>query len=305
MKKLLLLSSLLCASAAFADGGNLPPALGTLGRFHLVLLHFPIALLFGVAATEAFLRRRLPEEKRVDAIGALLVFAAAGAVVATATGLLLAADEEFRGHTATMLSQHRVGGIVTAVLAVATAVAFRKASLKKAYLPLLAASLVGVTLTGHRGGDLVHGEGYLLSSLAEKKVDKEDGDLVVASDGDETGNETGNEERQRYPEGSIPSNPTYAKDIKPLLDRSCVKCHGPEKRKGGLRLDKKRFALKGGETGPAVVAGNVAESLLIKYITLPADDEDIMPSRGKLLANSEIETLKKWVEQGAQWPDDG
>lgn len=291
----------LAAAPALADGGNLPPAIGVIGRLHLLLLHFPLAVLVAALFVELLLRKKVPADKRREVTGALLLVGALGAVVASATGLLFAADEDWRGHTATMLAQHRAGGIVTTVLAVASLAAFKKAAWNKAYLPLLGLAVVAVSLTGHRGGDLVHGEGFLFAPFSEDKgADGDEHAPVVASDGDEEGSA----ERERWPEGSVPEKPSYAKDIKPLVDRSCVKCHGPEKRKGGLRLDKKRFAMKGGETGPAIVPGDAAESLLIKYIVLPVDDEDVMPSKGKLLAQSEIETLKKWIAQGAEWPDD-
>lgn len=291
----------LLAGPAFADAGNLPPVLGFVGRFHLLFLHFPLAVLFAVLFIELLLRKSVPADKRREVTGLLLLIGALGAVVASATGLLYAADEDWRGHTATMLMQHRAGGIVTTILAVATLVSFRKPSWSKAYLPLLVVATIAVAATGHRGGDLVHGEGYIFESFnTEKKSEGDEPQSVAASDGDEGGSE----ERARWPEGQIPEKPTYAKDIRPLMERSCVKCHGPEKRKGGLRLDKKRFAMKGGETGAAIVPGDAAGSLLIKYITLPVDDEDIMPSKGKLLAQSEIETLKKWIAQGAEWPDE-
>jgi hypothetical protein len=83
-----------------------------------------------------------------------------------------------------------------------------------------------------------------------------------------------------------------------------LKCHGPEKRKSGQRLDEKRFAFKGGESGPvAIVPGDADKSLVYTLVGKPPDDEDVMPPKGKLLSLSEIETLKRWIEQGAVWPD--
>ena len=281
----------------------MPPALAVIGRTHLLLLHFPIALLFAVLAIEIVLRKRLPSDRRREMTSAVLLAAALGAVVAAATGLLYAQAEDFHGRELVLIGQHRIAGIVTAVLTVAAFVAHRRADLRVAYLPMLAVATIAVTFTGHRGGELVHGEGYVLKALdAKKEGGKEDSpDRIVASDGEDPTEDV----RLRWPEGTVPEHPDYLKDIKPLIDRSCLKCHGPEKRKSGLRLDKKRYAMKGGETGLAIVPGDVEKSLLTKYIQLPADDDDVMPSRGKLLAQSEIETLKKWVAQGAEWPDDG
>lgn len=280
--------------------------LAVLGRTHLLLLHFPIAVMFAVLVLELALRKR--EERRV-VIGPLLVVGALGSLLAMATGLAYASTEEFHGHTLVLLGQHRVGGIVAAVLSCVAVVAHMRSELKVAYLPALVCACVAVSFTGHRGGQMVHGENYITEPLHAKDSDDDTGP-VAASDGvdpedakkKKVDKDTG--DRGRWPEGAVPEKPDYAKDIKPIFERSCYKCHGPEKRKNGLRIDKKRFAMKGGETGPAIVPGDVDKSLLTKYISLPEDDDDIMPSKGKLLAKSEIETLKKWVAQGAEWPDD-
>lgn len=279
----------------------MPPALAVVGRTHLLLLHFPIALLFAVLAVELVLRKRLPGDRRREMTSAVLLAAALGAVAAASTGLLYAQSEDFHGRELVLIGQHRIAGIVTAVLAVATFIAHRRAQMKVAYLPLLVLATGAVTFAGHRGGELVHGEGYVLKALDQKKDGKDDApDRIVASDGDDSAQDT----RLRWAEGTAVEHPDYLKDVKPIIDRSCLKCHGPEKRKSGLRLDKKRYAMKGGETGLAIVPGDVEKSLLTKYIQLPPDDDDVMPSKGKLLAQSEIETLKRWVAQGAAWPDD-
>jgi uncharacterized membrane protein len=274
--------------------------LAVLGRTHLLLLHFPIAVMFAALALELALRKR--EERRV-VIGPLLVVGAVGSLLSMGTGLMYAQTEEFHGHALTLLAQHRIGGIVAAVLSLVALVAHQRAELKVAYLPALVVACVAVTFTGHRGGQMVHGENYITEPLHAKDGEDLDDRPRAPSDGDEKA-EKDKGDRQRWPEGSVPDKPDYAKDIKPLIERSCLKCHGPEKRKNGLRLDKKRFAMKGGETGAAIVPGDVEKSLLTKYISLPDDDDDVMPSKGKLLAKSEIETLKKWVAQGAEWPDD-
>ena len=95
----------------------------------------------------------------------------------------------------------------------------------------------------------------------------------------------------------------FAKDIKPILDQHCVKCHGEEKQKGKLRLDMKDAALKGGKAGPALVAGNVDKSELFRRIILPKTDDDFMPSEGEPLSKAQIDVIREWINQGAVWPD--
>src|SRR5687767_10541380 len=98
----------------------------------------------------------------------------------------------------------------------------------------------------------------------------------------------------------------FAKDIKPLLEQSCLKCHGTEKPKGGLRLDTRANAIKGGDDGTALVPNKPQESPLYTTTILAADHDDVMPPQPKerKLTKAETDLLKAWIEQGAVWPDD-
>jgi len=97
----------------------------------------------------------------------------------------------------------------------------------------------------------------------------------------------------------------FTKHIQPLLAKKCVSCHGPEKQKAGLRLDRKSAAFKGGDDfGSAIVPGKSRESPLFRVVTgLEAGVE--MPAEGEKLTGEEIELLKRWIDSGAKWPDDG
>lgn len=92
----------------------------------------------------------------------------------------------------------------------------------------------------------------------------------------------------------------YQDRIGPILDRHCVACHGPEKQKAGLRLDSHAWVMKGAESGAMVLPGNAAGSELLRRITLPAGDEEVMPSEGKpLLSREEIRNIELWILGGA------
>ncbi len=277
------------------------------GRLHFPLLHFPIALLFGVALLE-FVWRRGDQLQRRAFVAPLLVTAALSAVVTVVAGLALANGESFDGAQADTFNLHRGLGIATAVLAVVLVV-LQKIS-AAAYRPLLAVAVVGVTVVGHEGGELVHGAGYLTRTSSPTTTTTTTATATAthddlprkASDGDE--GDEGSDVRERWPEGPLVEKPDYVTHIKPIFDRSCVKCHGPEKRKSGLRLDQKRFAMTGGESGPtAIVPGDAGKSLVFSSCALAPDEDGVMPPRGKLLALSEIETIKRWIDQGAVWPD--
>jgi mono/diheme cytochrome c family protein len=95
----------------------------------------------------------------------------------------------------------------------------------------------------------------------------------------------------------------FDRDVRPILEQHCFKCHGPDKQKAGLRLDRKPSALKGGDSGePAVVPGNLVKSHLLKLVT--SDDPELaMPPKGERLKPAEVAKLQKWVETGAHWVD--
>ena len=93
---------------------------------------------------------------------------------------------------------------------------------------------------------------------------------------------------------------TFADNVVPVLGHNCVKCHGPEKHKGGLRLDSHAAILAGGEDGAVVSAGDAPGSEMIRRITLSPDDDDFMPSGDHPpLTPAEINLLASWIIAGA------
>ncbi|MEM7392596.1 MAG: c-type cytochrome domain-containing protein, partial [Verrucomicrobiota bacterium] len=95
----------------------------------------------------------------------------------------------------------------------------------------------------------------------------------------------------------------FDKHIEPLLDRHCIGCHGTQKQKGGLRLDTKALAFAGGDNGPVLVPGKPDESELYVRMTLPMDDDDVMPPSEKArIDKANIAFVRQWIERGAPWP---
>ena len=94
----------------------------------------------------------------------------------------------------------------------------------------------------------------------------------------------------------------FAREIAPILEGACVRCHNPEKTKGKLQLHTRAAAFKGGASGEAIVPGKPDESELIARISLPHDDDDIMPQEADPLSNPQIGILRDWIEEGAPWP---
>src|SRR5256885_14970812 len=97
----------------------------------------------------------------------------------------------------------------------------------------------------------------------------------------------------------------FNRDIRPILSENCYACHGPDsgKRKAGLRLDQKEGALAELKSGNhAIVSGDPSKSALVSRITA-ADEDDRMPpiKTGKHLSPAQIDTLRRWIAEGAEW----
>ena len=108
--------------------------------------------------------------------------------------------------------------------------------------------------------------------------------------------------------GATDSNPAAAavdadffeRDIRPLLIRHCHECHGDlAEPKGGLKLTSREDVLRGGDSGPAAVAGQPHESLLISAVKYDGLE---MPPDGKRLSEAEIARLNEWIQRGMPWP---
>jgi mono/diheme cytochrome c family protein len=98
----------------------------------------------------------------------------------------------------------------------------------------------------------------------------------------------------------------FAKQIQPIFASRCYACHGPDKQKNGLRLDRAKDALTGGDSGAAIVPGNPAEGELLRRVTSRDKSERMPPvDKGEPLTPDQIQALRLWIEQGAKWPDDG
>lgn len=94
----------------------------------------------------------------------------------------------------------------------------------------------------------------------------------------------------------------FADDIRPIFETHCYRCHGSQRQEGGLRLDQKTGALKGGDLGPAIVPGDSAGSLLVQAVA-GMNKDLIMPRKGERLTEEQIELLRAWIDAGANWPD--
>ncbi|MDV6032869.1 MAG: DUF1553 domain-containing protein [Phycisphaera sp. RhM] len=91
----------------------------------------------------------------------------------------------------------------------------------------------------------------------------------------------------------------FAKDVYPILQRSCFECHGAEKQEAGLRLDRRNDLIESGSVEP----GSPQESELLRRVVLPRGHDEIMPAIGDPLSASQVDALRRWIAAGAVWPE--
>ena len=105
----------------------------------------------------------------------------------------------------------------------------------------------------------------------------------------------------KLPPAASAKDVTYDKDIKPIFQKSCFKCHGPEKQKGKLRLDSLEASLKGGED-KVIQTGDSAQSILVHNIARIGDEDDWMPptDKGEPLTKDQVALVRAWIDQGAK-----
>lgn len=261
------------------------------GRGHVVLVHFPVALLIVAALCEFWGAMR----RHIDASRAgltCLVMGALAAGVSAATGWINADLEGSRTTMAETLSLHRWVGVAAAGAALVTALVIAPLLRPGGRGPLglyragvvIAAALVGVA--GHFGGSLVHGEHFFWS--------------VIYPQSDATSTAA------PWPTGMAtkPGTIDFEATIRPIFETRCVECHGPFKKKGGLRLDLRNGAFNRQPRDWVIVPGKPDESNLLHRVTLPPSDPDFMPDGDKPLNPDEITALRTWISEGAYWPDD-
>ena len=102
------------------------------------------------------------------------------------------------------------------------------------------------------------------------------------------------------PHGEAAEPVNFVRDVGPIFERRCLRCHSTEKAEGELSFSSRADFLRGGETGAVVVAGKPDESLLIEVVS---GNPPKMPAKGSPLTKVEVERLRAWIAAGAEWPE--
>jgi len=259
-----------------------------LGAFHVVILHFPLVLVMVVAVMELVWYRNGGDELRCI-IYRMTQFTAVSILITVGLGILLARPEEYDGQL--MESHKNYGLVVMWVSVVAMGLLtweYHKANirLRNGFRGLLVVMIIMMPFVGHSGGTMTHGSEFLTKNAPSSIRNWMDSGSKMAPS--EKGiNEEGN---------------SLWSEVWPILKVRCVKCHGPDKDKGDLRVDDRESLLIGGDSEePALIPGDPAGSSLIRVILLPQDHEEIMPPKGKGQVTAE-EAIKliEWIQKGGE-----
>jgi uncharacterized membrane protein len=252
-----------------------------LGRFHVLVLHIPIGIVFALLVMEWLVRKEKFRHLE-PAAGFLWLAGAASAIATVVLGYMHFAEGGFEGASA---YQHRNFG--TGAAAIITVIALLRSSsfasnYKPVFLPAAALVFVLIAMVGHYGGNLTHGSSYLVE-YAPTPV------RAVFGLGP-----------RRPPVTDLALADPYLDIVAPMLDSRCEGCHNPDQRQAELDVTTYEALMRGGETGRVISAGRPEVSELIRRITLPADDEAFMPAEGRTpLTDRQVEIISWWVRAGA------
>ncbi len=238
--------------------------LNLIGKFHPLLLHLPIGVLIYAYLHLGYDLLIKKKNKPVD-IGFALGVGAISTVMSCISGYLLSTNGEYAGE---MLDWHKWLGIGTAFGAIVLFLFYKKRTGTNRFFVAFTLFMGLLTATGHYGGSLTHGEGFLSIDNTSKKAAVEISDVNDAD--------------------------VFEHLIMPIVDRKCVSCHNPKKKKGDLLLNTIDGWKKGGKTGKFLVAGNLDKSLMSLRAHLPMTEKEHMPPSGKLQLEQEELVLMDW-----------
>ncbi|HEX6821890.1 MAG TPA: c-type cytochrome domain-containing protein [Candidatus Sulfotelmatobacter sp.] len=261
------------------DGNERADWFQFIGRFHPLLVHFPIALFLLVPVLEIVGRSARFAYLRLS-VSFVLALATVGATTAAILGWCLGRSGGYSGR---LITQHMWGGVVLCLVCWGCWVlSTRLRELGRTYAIVLALGAGLVAWTSYRGAQMSLGPNHLteqmpsgLRSLLGVKESRE----ASASLAD--------------------PNTFYGARIQPIFSARCISCHGAEKHKGNLRLDSYRGLMRGGKDGPVIQIRNIQKSDLFRRISLPAGHDDFMPRGKSPLAADQVKTIELWIESGA------
>ena len=244
-----------------------------LGRFHPLIVHLPIGILIAGFLME-LASRRPKWEYLQKSIPFVLLLAILFSILAWLTGWIMPKEGSFDERLIGLHFWTAVGTTVASVLTYFLS-ATKSKRFSKFYFPVFCLTMILLTVTGHYGGSLTHGEDFLTKPLGE------DSSIEITD---------------------VNSMLAFGGIIEPILKQKCYSCHNDGKKKGGLIMSTIEDLMKGGDEGPIIKAGDISNSSLIQRLHLPMEDDKHMPPSGKKqLSQNEVALLEWWIGEGANF----
>jgi len=256
-----------------------------LGRLHPLIVHLPIGFIIFGLLLQLYDRKR---KEYVKVIPLVYLWGGISATLACITGYSQYLGE---GYAFDTVKWHLWLGIATALfsfLMYAKLKDLNSFSFLRS-IPIIALStifFVLISFTGHQGGNITHGEDYLVEPLPNS---------VKSA----LGFETFEEKEIALNEANWEEALIYKDVVKPILNNKCVSCHNPKKTKGELLLHDEKGILNGGENGEVLVSQNASNSEVFTRMNLPMEDDEHMPPEGKTQpTKEEIKLVGAWIDSG-------
>jgi len=269
-KQVIFIICVLAFNATYADNvEEVPRFVLALGRFHPLILHLPIGALLLAFFLDVMgrVRKNYPKTTIKYALG----FSSFFSILACVLGYFLSLEG---GYSKDVLDIHFWTGIASAILITLLFLLANKKGkfIKQLFFPFFVVALVGISIAGHYGSVLTHGDNFITEHLKPLPKAK-----TITH---------------------IDSLNMYDDVVLKIFDDKCIQCHNTSKRKGELALHSKESILMGGESGDVITLGNAKKSMLYEHVLLPINDEKHMPPEGKpQLAKDEIWLLKYWIDK--------
>ena len=258
-----------------------------IGRFHPLIVHLPIGFILFALILMYYPRK--DKNLLFPTVQFALLLSTLMSFFACITGIILYNQE---GYAFDTVKNHLVLGIVTALICLFLYFQVRKnQSISNPKIHIGSGVLfLTLTLTGHLGGNLTHGETYLTEVLPEGiqetfgwKMEEQFEPLLL--------------DEERWEEALF-----YEDVVQPILNQNCRSCHNEKNSKGDLILTSRETLLNGGKNGEVLSPKNPLESELITRMMLPLDHEDHMPPKEKRQpVDAELELIKAWLLTGASF----
>ena len=250
-----------------------------LGSLHPLIVHLPIGFIILTLLVNILIKTKNNSVKRIITIGWFFSFISGG--IAALFGWFLS-DNNY--YLESQINIHKWSGIAFLVLTfliwLLRALNF---NLNKSFKRISNfAILILILITGHYGGEMTHGKGYLMKGLPfinqnkiptvflSKKVNSPDSMYV------------------------------FEDLIYPVFEEKCIACHNEKQEYGGLNMSKYENIIKGGNSGLGIQKGNPYRSLIYKRVSMSQNESNFMPPAGTPLSFDQVAVLKWWIDNGAK-----